>query len=257
MLYQPKEYIKFLISSTNQHGVHSPFVFDLVTKCFYNKTNYKEYELLKSYQKKLLHDKGTIEISDFGSGSRIFKSNLRPVSKIARYSSTRLKRAKLLFRLSRYFKPTQILELGTCLGMSSFALALGNSNAYLTSIEGCKNTQMIAKIQLNQFGIENLNLINQKFEEAIPKLINQKYDFIFFDGNHHKKATLSYFEQLLVTAKNDSVFIFDDIYWSKGMTQAWESIKAHPKVSVTIDTFYWGLVFFRKEQEKEHFKIRL
>uniref|UniRef100_UPI00404B6DEF hypothetical protein n=1 Tax=Flavobacterium sp. TaxID=239 RepID=UPI00404B6DEF len=28
-------YLKFLLKSTNQHGVHSPFVFDLVTKCLY------------------------------------------------------------------------------------------------------------------------------------------------------------------------------------------------------------------------------
>jgi len=40
------------------------------------------------------------------------------------------------------------------------------------------------------------------------------------------------------------------------MEAAWEIIKTHPKVTVTIDTFQWGLVFFRKEQPKEHFVIR-
>jgi hypothetical protein len=41
------------------------------------------------------------------------------------------------------------------------------------------------------------------------------------------------------------------------MTEAWQTIKAHPKVSVTIDTYQWGMVFFRKEQAKEHFTIRI
>ena len=68
---------------------------------------------------------------------------------------------------------------------------------------------------------------------------------------------MHYFEALLPKATNDTVFIFDDIYWSKGMTEAWETIKQHPKVTVTVDTFFWGFVFFRKEQAKEHFTIRL
>ena len=80
---------------------------------------------------------------------------------------------------------------------------------------------------------------------------------IYFDGNHQKEATLKYFEMLLPLAQNDSVFIFDDVHWSKGMEEAWEEIKAHPRVRVTIDSFFWGIVFFRQEQEKEHFTIRL
>jgi hypothetical protein len=61
----------------------------------------------------------------------------------------------------------------------------------------------------------------------------------------------------LSTAHNDTVFVFDDIHWSGGMEAAWEEIKAHPKVQISIDTFYLGLIFFRKEQSKQHFKIRL
>ncbi len=83
------------------------------------------------------------------------------------------------------------------------------------------------------------------------------FDLIYFDGNHQKSATLQYFESLLPTAHNDSVFIFDDIHLSEEMEDAWKEIKKHPKVQVTIDTFYLGLVFFRREQAKEHFKIRL
>jgi hypothetical protein len=67
---------------------------------------------------------------------------------------------------------------------------------------------------------------------------------------------LAYFDLLLTTITNDSVWIFDDIQWSPEMEEAWEVINNHPKVTVTIDTFQWGFVFFRYEQEKEHFVIR-
>ncbi|HEX9151561.1 MAG TPA: class I SAM-dependent methyltransferase, partial [Flavobacterium sp.] len=85
----------------------------------------------------------------------------------------------------------------------------------------------------------------------------QTQSLIYFDGNHSKIATLNYFELLLPTITNESVWIFDDIHWSSAMEEAWEIIKKHPKVTVTIDTFQWGLVFFRREQEKEHFVIRI
>ncbi|HRV54748.1 MAG TPA: class I SAM-dependent methyltransferase, partial [Mangrovimonas sp.] len=113
MLQVVKTYLKFLLKSTNQHGVHSPFVFELVTKCFYDKKKYTEYNLLKNHRKKLLENKQSIEITDFGAGSKIFKSNLRAINKMAENSGISPKRSRLLFRLVKYFKPSNILELGT------------------------------------------------------------------------------------------------------------------------------------------------
>ena len=83
------------------------------------------------------------------------------------------------------------------------------------------------------------------------------YDFIYFDGNHTRIATLEYFESSLSSINNNSVLLFDDIHWNKEMELAWQDIKNHTQVTVTIDTYQWGFVFFRKEQQKEHFIIRL
>jgi predicted O-methyltransferase YrrM len=136
-------------------------------------------------------------------------------------------------------------------------MALGYEDGRVTSIEGCPTISAFARQQLDTFNIQNIVLKTGRFEEHLPTLKKQQWDFIFFDGNHQKEATLQYFEQLLASVHNDSVFIFDDIYWSKSMTDAWEFIKQHPQVTITIDSFFWGLVFFRQEQPKENFKIRL
>ncbi|MFD2727390.1 O-methyltransferase [Hyunsoonleella rubra] len=185
------------------------------------------------------------------------KQSERHVTKIAKTSGTPLKRAKLLFRLSEYFKPNHILELGTSLGIGTHAMGIGQPNARITTVEGCPNLHNFSKDILNQNLSNEIEFINADFNKVVGELATNKFDLIFFDGNHQKEATIRYFETLLPTAHNDSVFIFDDIYWSKGMTEAWEIIKQHPKVTVTIDTFHWGFVFFRKEQGKEHFRIRL
>lgn len=257
-----KSYLNFIWNSTNQHGVHSPFVFDLVTKCFYDKTNYPEYSILKNYRNSLLQNKNTIEVTDFGAGSRVFKSNIRAINQIAKNAGISTKRAELLFRMVRYFQPDSVLEIGTSLGLATSALALGNEKAKVTTLEGCPNTMAIAKNQLQLQNLNNVEFETTEFSSFLKNYINvdwtkvQSYSLIYFDGNHSKQATLDYFELLLPTISNDSVWIFDDIHWSAGMEEAWEIIKSHPKVKVTVDTFQWGIVFFRSEQEKEHFTIR-
>ncbi len=244
--------------------MHSPFVFDLVTKCFYDNTKYPEYEQLKSYRKSLLANKNTIEVTDFGAGSRVFKSNTREISKIAQTAGITPKNAELLFRIARYLQPKSILEIGTSLGLATSALSLGNDKAKIITLEGCPNTQKQAQVQLQEqnSNFQNIEFVNTKFEDYFenlkPETLNSKpqiFDLVYFDGNHSKKATLDYFEALLPTISNDSVWIFDDIHWSADMEDAWKIIKNHPKVTVTIDTFQWGIVFFRAEQEKEHFII--
>ncbi|TDP60735.1 O-methyltransferase [Flavobacterium dankookense] len=254
-----KSYLKFLYNSKNQHGVHSPFVFDLVTKCFYDKTKYHDYQSLSEYRKFLLKSKTTIEVTDFGAGSRVFKSNKRQISKIAKTAGISPKRAELLFRITKYFQPDTILEIGTSLGLATSALSLGNSNAKITSLEGCPKTSEVAITLLQKFGFFNARVETTEFSSYLKtqQLTTDKRQLIYFDGNHSKKATLEYFELLLPTITNETVWIFDDIHWSKDMEEAWETIKNHPKITVTIDTFQWGIVFFRAEQEKEHFTIRV
>lgn len=261
MFHIIKSYFKFILNSKNEHGVHSPFVFDLVTKCFYDKMNYPEYSILKDYRKSLLENQNTIEVTDFGAGSRVFKTNQRRISAIAKNAGISPKNAELLFRIVRYFQPESILEIGTSLGLATSALSLGNKNAKITSLEGCPNTLKVAKnrFQVSSFNLncENIDFVNTEFSSYLKTHHPSPFThhLVYFDGNHSKNATLSYFELLLPTISNDSVWIFDDIHWSKDMEEAWGIIKNHPKVTVTIDTFQWGIVFFRTEQTKEHFII--
>ncbi|NRS90493.1 putative O-methyltransferase YrrM [Flavobacterium sp. 7E] len=269
MLFQIKSYLKFLWHSKNEHAVHSPFVFTLITKCFYDKKEKPEYAVLKQYRKALLTNTNTIEVTDFGAGSRVFKSNTRAVAQIAKTAGITKKRAELLLRIVRYFESDTILEIGTSLGLATAALSLGNKNTIITTLEGCPETSGVAQNQFKNFGLTNVNSVITEFTSYLEKKDlalasattnseknKEGYSLIYFDGNHSKKATLDYFELLLPTITNETVWIFDDIHWSAAMEEAWEIIKQHPKVSVTIDTFQWGLVFFRHEQPKEHFIIR-
>lgn len=261
-MHQIIAYIKFLWRSTNQHGVHSPFVYSLVTRCFYDKKKYPAYRKITQYRKGLLKSNQSIKVTDLGAGSKVFKSDDRSVSAIAKNAGITQRRAKLLNRLIRYLKIDNALELGTSVGIGTAAMAAEN-DIKITTIEGCPETAAVANKHLKLAGFQDIDVVNGKFESVFQEWRNRKgeespaFDLIYFDGNHQKKATLKYFQELLPSAHNDTVFIFDDIHWSAGMEEAWKEIKEHPSVKVTIDTFSWGLVFFRREQEKEHFVIRL
>lgn len=236
--------------------MHSPFVYDLVTKCFNDKKKYPEYEILKSHRKTLRSDSSMVEMKDFGQGSRVFKGNARKVSAVVKNAGMRKKRQKLLFRMAKYFKSETVLELGTSLGMGTVALSLSNEFSAINTVEGCPNTLSKAQEYFEKFNLHNIQIHQELFSEFLENTSTQ-FDLIFIDGDHNGERTLGYFNSLLNKVHNDSLIIFDDIYWSKDMTVAWQKIIANEKVTVSIDTFQWGLVFFRKEQPRQHFVIRI
>jgi predicted O-methyltransferase YrrM len=205
----------------------------------------------------MISNRRTIEVTDLGAGSKGGLKKARSVSKIAEISVKNAKYSRLLFRMVNYFQPATILELGTSLGLSTISLAIARSESKVFTIEGCLNTREIAIENFQEAGLNNIDSRLGDFKDVLPDVLKglNSVDLVFFDGNHQKEPTLHYFELCLQKANNESVFIFDDIYWSAEMTEAWKIIKEHPKVTVTIDLYQMGIVFFRKEQVKQHFVI--
>jgi predicted O-methyltransferase YrrM len=199
-----------------------------------------------------------IQVKDFGAGSRVFKSSERKVSHIARTAGISLGRSKQLYKAIKYFKPERILELGTSLGLATASMALAAPAAKIHTLEGCPETAGVARSMFNSHQLKNVELHVGEFDSNLPDLLQQnKYDLIFFDGNHQRDATLHYFEMCLKAACESSIFIFDDIHWNREMEEAWDEIKRHEKVTLTIDSFQWGWAFFHKGREKEHFVLRM
>jgi predicted O-methyltransferase YrrM len=181
------------------------------------------------------------------------------VSSIAGSALKPKKFAQLMFRIARYYKAHRILELGTSLGITSSYLASSLEDARLDTMEGAPAIAAIAKKNFESLGLKNTNLHVGNFDETLPPLLNElkQIDLAFIDGNHRREPTVRYFRQLLPVCHNDTILIFDDIHWSEEMEQAWEEIKKDGSVKLTIDLFFIGLVFFKKEfKVKQDFAIR-
>jgi len=252
------DYITHRFTAKTRHGVHSPFVYKLVDEVIYN-FKPKRYEHgIEKQRAQLKRDTQLITITDYGAGSHANNAQKKPVSTIAKQALKPKSLAQLLGRLAQRFAPPSIIELGTCLGITTAYLAKAAPEARVVTVEGCPEIAHVARQTFHQLGVNHIDLRIGNFDKLLPQLLQEfsQIDFLFIDGNHRKEATLNYFHMCLPKVHEQTVLIFDDIYWSKGMKEAWEEIKAHPNVSLTIDLFFIGLVFFKKNQAKEHFKIK-
>lgn len=256
-VWQAFQYCKYLLRSFHLHGIHSPFVYQINETIFKENAKLYAFDEVESIRSKLLLTSKKINVQDLGAGSQANNSNERTIQDIAKYALKSPRKAQLLFRLAYAFKPTNIIELGTSLGISTAYLAKACPIARITTIEGSPEVAKVAIINFEKLNLQNVHQVVGNFDNRLEDELNRikEVDFVFFDGNHKKAPTLSYFKTCLNYANEESLFIFDDIYWSKEMTEAWEEIKKHPSVTVTIDCFEMGLVFFKKDQAKEHFTV--
>jgi len=258
LFHRISSFFYFLIKSKNEHGVHSPFVFDLITSCFYKKKITTDLHIFLNYKKDLLNDFSFLEIANLSFISSLFLSNKRKVSTFVKKLRMSNKRVRLLINTIHYLNVNSFLEIGTSIGDRTAALASTHENLKITTLEENEQISAIVSKLFKKHHLKNVQLITGNYDKTLPQVLNNNsYDFIYFKGKNINETTLKYFEFSLTYIHNDSVFMFENIHSDKASEKNWNHIKKHKKVSVTIDTFQWGFVFFRKEQEKEHFIIRI
>jgi len=241
------------------HGIHSPFVFDFVKNVLNDKRWYYAFAPIELVRQDLLKNHSLVQVEDLGAGSVVSKSNARKVSEIAKNALKPKKLAQLLFRVVNHYQPETIVELGTSLGITTSYIAAANGNANVFTIEGSHAIAAIAKNNFRELNVYNVHLLEGGFDAALPQLLEKikEVDFVFVDGNHRLEPTTRYFELLLKHSNQDTILVFDDIHWSEEMEIAWKKIKQHHSVTCTIDLFFLGLVFFKKDfKVKQHFVIR-
>jgi len=258
-LHQIISFVKhFITAKRGGHNVHSPFAYKLCEEVFYNNNVFYDFENLSLVREQLLKNTTSLQIDDFGAGSKAFKSNTRNVNAIAKYGISNPIQSRLFYKLINFLNCKVSVELGTSLGLNTLYLANANKNGTVHTFEGSTELSYFAKKLADENRCENIKFINAEFDEALPIFFKQNntVDFFYVDGNHTCQATLDYFNLALNHKTDNSVFVFDDIYWSADMTKAWEEIKKNKKVSLSIDTFYFGLVFFKPEfKEKVDLKL--
>ncbi len=254
------EYLKHRIHAQSKYRIHSPFVYHFYDKVLKNNTSHIEYRIVNRLRKELVLISRFIKRKDMGAKGKNYPSDQRfvRVKDVARNACVSTWKGEFLFRLTQDCHPSSILELGTSLGISAMYFSLAAPKSQIITIEGCNDSAKVASENFERGGISNIRMLHGSFEEQLPLALQQmpSPDMVFFDGNHKKDPTVHYFEQCLQHINPETIFIFDDIHWSKEMGEAWKIICHNLRVKVTIDLYHIGIVYFKEELSKEDFILR-
>ncbi|MBN1387436.1 MAG: class I SAM-dependent methyltransferase [Bacteroidales bacterium] len=240
------------------HGIHSPFVFDFINTVLRKDIPPEVMDIILKIRKYMAGSCELIKVNDLGAGSQYTKSSRRRLSDISRTSAIRNRYGRVLHNIAQQYDGKNILELGTSVGISTIFMAMGAPFSKIISIEGCNNLAKVAKRNIARGNIGNTDIIQGDFDTQLHAIRATGFrpSMVFVDGNHRKEPVLRYFTLLKELITDESVIIFDDINYSFEMNEAWNEIKSDLQVSVSIDIFQMGFVFFREGMVKQDFVIR-
>ena len=240
------------------YQVHSPFVYQLCRHALEDDRHRYAFDDVEQLRRRLMRSPSTLEMTDFGAGSRVTGTTTRQLAQVARDSANGGARGRLLFRLVDFLKPDSLLEMGTSLGIGTLYQKFAARNAPMISLEGCPQTAERARHHFDVLHRSEVDVRVGPFDETLPRALADlgKVDWLFNDGDHRYEPTLRYFELTLPHVHADTVLAFDDIHWSDGMERAWCELRVHPRVRLSVDFYHCGLLFFREEQrEVEHYDL--
>ena len=253
-----KQYIWHWLTALNEHSLQAPFIYNLYLNTLKHDFVHEDYNAIEQLRTKLIESKQEINVLNLGAKSKVNSADSRPVSDIAKKGITTARKSRLLARLISAFNCKNIIELGTSFGVNTLYLASKPETA-VTSFEGCPETAKIAAKNFDELEYQNIDIVEGDINLTLSTYLNSNsplVDFVFFDANHQLEPTLNYFNMLFEKAHSETVFVFDDIHWSTEMSKAWSHIAADSRVSMSIDLFDVGIIFFKNDFQKSHFRLR-
>ncbi len=257
------KFLSYWFHSANAkgHGIHSPFVYNLVHHVLNSAEEPAEVRQIESLRDKLLKDKTVISVTDMGAGSRQIRKQQRTLAQITSTAVKGRRYNRLLFNLVRHYGLKNGIELGTSMGISTAYITSAPSVKKFITLEGDPAVADVARKNFDSLQLNAIVLQTGNFDDLLKPALKdlQCVDFLFIDGNHREEPTLKYFEWAYPFMNQDlSLIVFDDIHWSREMESAWNKIMQDARVMLTADLFFTGLVFFSKDRfkEKQHFTLK-
>jgi len=210
-------------------------------------------DAIESVRQAMLQSTSQIPIMEFGTGSSVLSkaSSTEKVSEVCRFMSKSERDCMFLYSLIKTLKPLNSIELGTCLGISAAYIGsalVQNGSGSLVTFEGSPGRAKIAEDNIRSLGLDKVvKLTEGRFQDTLGVYLQDiaSIDFAFVDGHHDGEATVGYFGQLLPQFKSGGIMVFDDIFWSVGMTKAWRAIKGYDSVMDCFEFKGMGIVQVR------------
>lgn len=251
-LFELKGYLSHWLNKTDQFSIQGPFLSELYRNLrhFLEENRFGNPEI-EAKRRLLLANHKTIEVLDFGAGSKKVNHRERKISAITKYSTSGPKFCQIYQFFAAQTNANLVIELGTCMGLSAMYLSKV-TKGQIYSFEGSPE---IGKVAYETWGDSEINLVTGKISDTLPDFLHdqQMIDFALIDANHTYEGTLENFELILPKLGKKSIVAIADIHWSKGMEKAWKEICQRPEIKISLDFYEAGILFFDSpNQNSEH-----
>ena len=228
------------------YGVHSPFVFDLITNVIEDKSVYYSYNDISLIRKQLTQNNKFIHYRE---------KRITVKKALQRYGISK-KEGEFLFRLSNHYKPRTILAIGSSFGLSSLYLSRYDSTVHCITLECEPGFAKIATHYLKKEANPSHHIRTGPYREIESEtlLLLSRIDCIFIDKNVGPDDLGIIFNQFLPVIHEDTFWVLAGIRSSSEKYHFWEKICQHPQVTVAVDMFQMGLLFFQSKLHKRIYK---
>ena len=248
LIHRMNSWLQWRRNSVSWTSIQGPWLFSMLQVIHETSLLAPEAEVER---KRLLKDCSAVAPMDFGAGSQ---SKSRTIADIAKSALKRPRHARTLAALSRHIGAKKVLELGTCLGITTAYLSKEAQS--VTTLEGNPALALQAEVIWKRLNIQNIQCITGAFDDILPTLPAEQYDLIFIDGNHRGEAMSRYVNVLAPSLSPKGVIVCDDIHWSADMEHAWDKLVQDSRWTLKADFYEWGLLTANSDLASEFHCIR-
>ncbi len=253
-------YIRYQLLARHKrgHGIHSPAVYDFISRVVGDRNSYPEYRMIREALNNLYRNNSMVDVGMLTAPSQVFSDTTRRVARMARVAGIPDRYGRLLFRIARYCQAARMVEFGTCLGQSALYLSYGYREGTVVTVESSGNLTRFAGQFLKDSGCCNVDVITSTFSEFMSGREEEEDapGLVFLDGDHRYAATLEYY-RFFRSRMDQGVIVLDDINYSGEMRKAWNEIVSQERSgAVTLDLFRLGIVLVRPCITPGHFVVR-
>ncbi|CAH1001725.1 hypothetical protein LEM8419_02631 [Neolewinella maritima] len=250
--------LRWYAAACTRYDVHSPHLSAFVREVYADDRRYHAFDLVRSLRRYWSKRREQISLQSLGAASRTTHRSQRTAASLVRTNAIGARSGHLLFRLALWLRPERIVEFGTNAGISTVYLHAADTRTPLYTIEGNAQVAALATETLRKAGAT----------AAIRPSVSTFADWLarhgdlptarllaFIDGDHRYQPTLDYVDCLLRQATEESVIVVADIHWSAGMERAWRELVQHERVTASVDTYHFGILFLRPELNGPHLSL--
>lgn len=249
------QYLKYCFTSGHQHGfgIHSPYLYHLVTVVIEEDLPYYKYSLIEKIRTKMC--KTTEKIGVFASdGSK----SLSAIRSVVNDYAIEPKYGQLLFRLVNAYKPEAILEYGATCGISTMYMAAPNSKTPVYSITSQPEMADLAQSMCERVAMHNIKRVDggKKVNEVAELMKKLPDNDFFYINSASPSEVLELVRERMDKCSSRFFIVVPTPYATKDMWQTWQTLIADKRVKQSINIFRLGILIANKDLQKEDYILR-